>query len=194
MDIIICPGIHQPELTTSFISALQSLLDDDFDVEQSRDKSVNILTFERHDLFVLSQLNVFHFLKENLSSSLKSPVIFIAFSAGVIGAIGAATMWQMVGGNVKAFIAIDGWGVPLWGNFPIHRISHDEFTHWSSSLLGSGEDNFYANPTVDHLTMWRSPLEVKGDWVNSSTGNTVIKQHLTAGYFLQMLLSRYGES
>jgi hypothetical protein len=193
MNIIICPGIHQPELTNSFISALHSLLDDDFDGKQSEESTVNILTFDRHDIFVLSQFNIFHFLKDNLSSRFTSPVIFIAFSAGVIGAIGAATIWQMVGGNVKAFIAIDGWGVPLWGSFPIHRMSHDEFSHWSSSLLGSGEDNFYANPDVDHLTMWRSPLEVKGDWINSSTPNTVVKQHLSAGYFLQMLLSRYSQ-
>ena len=57
---------------------------------------------------------------------------------------------------MKALIAFDGWGVPLVGNFPIYRISHDQFTHWSSELLGKGDKSFYADPPVEHLDLWRS--------------------------------------
>jgi len=54
------------------------------------------------------------------------------------GSLGVAA----IGGHVKAFVLLDGWGVPLVGNFPIHRLSHDYFTQ-SSAVLGSGNDSFY---------------------------------------------------
>ena len=72
----------------------------------------------------------------------KFGLTFICFSAGVVGGIGAAHLWQSHFGPVRAFIALDGWGVPLFGDFPIYRFSHDEFTHRSSGLLGAGEDSF----------------------------------------------------
>lgn len=120
------------------------------------------------------------------------PVLFIGFSAGVVGAIGAAWSWQFLGGRVKAFIALDGWGVPLWGDFPIHRLSHDRFTHWSSAMLGSGADNFYAEPPVEHLDLWRSPQNSLGWWVNSNKGAQP-SSYLSAAEFLIMLLNRYQE-
>lgn len=86
----------------------------------------------------------------------------IAFSAGVAGAIPALNLWQLQGGKVAGLLAIDGWGVPAVGNFPIYRLSHDYFTHWSSALLGTGEVNFYADPPVEHLEMWRSPHTCQG--------------------------------
>jgi hypothetical protein len=145
-------------------------------------------------ILALSSLHILQFLHDRLHHRLESPVIFISFSAGVVGAIAAAWQWQLLGGDVKAFIAIDGWGVPLSGKFPIHRLSHDYFTHWSSSLLGSGQDNFYAEPAVDHLTMWRSPQSVQGWWVDSSQGEiTTPKTRLTAAEFLHLLLKHYEE-
>jgi hypothetical protein len=181
MTIIICPGIHETELTESFISGWS----------QDRD---NILVVPVEGVLALSGFHIWQVLHDRLHNRLKSPVIFISFSAGVVGAIAAATQWQMMGGHVKAFIAIDGWGVPLWGNFPIHRLSHDYFTHWSSLLLGSGQDNFYAEPPVDHLTMWRSPETVQGWWVDSSNGEiTTPKTRLTAAEFLHLLLNLYEE-
>ena len=36
------------------------------------------------------------------------------------------------------------------------------------ALLGNGENNFYAEPAVDHLSMWRSPQTVQGWWVDPS--------------------------
>lgn len=194
MNIIICPGIHEPELTESFRVGLLDLVSNS-SVSQ---KPANILVYPGQDLLVLSAFHILQFLRVSvahrryrLSNQLKSPVVFISFSAGVVGAIGAACLWQLLGGRVKAFIAIDGWGVPLQGNFPIHRMSHDYFTHWSSCLLGSGQNNFYAGPAVDHLSMWKSPQTVQGWWVDSSIGIFPPKGHLTAAEFLLMLLKRY---
>lgn len=135
--------------------------------------------------------------------SLIPALVFVAFSAGVVGAIAAARLWQAQGGSVKALIALDGWGVPLYGKFPIHRLSHDYFTHWSSALLGSGCDNFYADPAVEHLDLWRSPQQTQG-WQERSpiqlTGKAGLSDRktslipTTATQFLRSLLNHYGEA
>ncbi|MBG1240941.1 hypothetical protein [Nostoc sp. NZL] len=196
MSIIICPGIHEPELTESFRFGLLDLVSN----STIGHKTANILVFPSQDLLVLSAFHILQFLRDRLGDQLKSPIIFISFSAGVVGAIGAAHLWQLLGGRVKAFIAIDGWGVPLQGNFPIHRMSHDYFTHWSSCLLGSGQNNFYADPAVDHLSMWQclttsrsasTAQTVQGWWVDSFIGISPPKGHLTAAEFLHMLLKHY---
>ncbi|AFY50199.1 hypothetical protein Nos7524_4441 [Nostoc sp. PCC 7524] len=222
MNIIICPGIHETDLTESFISGWLSPSIDNLKssssstLQEAKATSLqspipspqspipspqspipspeNILVAPVPGILALSSLHILQFLHDRLHHRLESPVIFISFSAGVVGAIAAAWQWQLLGGDVKAFIAIDGWGVPLWGKFPIHRLSHDYFTHWSSSLLGSGQDNFYAEPAVDHLTMWRSPHSVQGWWVDSSQGEiTTPKTRLTAAEFLHLLLKHYEE-
>ncbi|MEH2456015.1 hypothetical protein [Nostoc sp.] len=194
MSIIICPGIHEPDLTESFRSRLLDMVSN----SAIAPTTANILIYPGKDVLVLSAFHILEFLRVSvahrryrLADQLKSPLIFISFSAGVVGAIGAAYLWQLLGGHVKAFIAIDGWGVPLQGNFPIHRMSHDYFTHWSSCLLGSGQNNFYAQPAVDHLSMWKSPQTVQGCWVDSSIGISPPKGRLTADEFLLMLLKRY---
>jgi hypothetical protein len=184
MNIIICPGIHDPELTQSFISGGLGI---GFDSTSSQ----RIMVYPKNDVLALSAPHILHFLSDRLKQQLDSPVIFISFSAGVVGAIVAAWNWQILGGQVKAFIAIDGWGVPLWGDFPIHRLSHDYFTHWSSLLQGSGHNNFYAEPAVDHLSMWRSPQTVQGCWVDSSVEVTPQQIRLTAAEFLHLLLKSY---
>lgn len=206
MSIIICPGIHESSLTQSFIRGLLEVADD----SSLLIESVDILTFRANHLSALSGFHIWQFLRENLADKLESPVIFISFSAGVVGAITAASLWQIFGGNVRAFIAIDGWMVPLAGNFPIHRISHDYFTHWSSCLLGSSCNNFYAQPAVEHLELWRNPTSVVGHWVDlPSTAPMGIflgekNSHgypsgeyptsLTAAEFLKILLKRYKEN
>ena len=196
MPIIICPGIHEPALTESFIQACLNQIGE----SGSNEKQVDILVFPGQDYLTLSAFHILHFLCDSfgapsyrLSNKLKSPVMFICFSAGVIGGIGAATAWQLLGGHVQAFIAIDGWGVPLVGNFHIHHLSHDHFTHWTSAYLGMGENNFYAEPAVDHLAMWQSPQSVQGQWVNPSFGFSPPKNYLSASEFLNLLLERYKE-
>lgn len=189
MNIIICPGIHEPKLTESFISGCLNLHSD----SSSAQETVNLLVYPEQGVLTTSPLHILQFLHNCLGNELESPVIFISFSAGVVGAILAANSWQLLGGHVKAFIAIDGWGVPLWGDFPIHRISHDYFTHWSSSLLGSGQNNFYAEPAVDHLSMWRSPQTVQGFWVDPSLEFYPKSDRLSAAEFLRLLLQRYED-
>jgi hypothetical protein len=144
MKIVICPGMHSPELTGRFVEALGLSLEDLWIVPSDR-------------IPVYSPQHILNFLH-----SASSPLLFIAFSAGVVGSIGAARLLHRQGKTVKALIAIDGWGVPLFGDFPIHRVSHDYFTHWSSALLGRGSDSFYADPPTDHLTLWCSPQTVQG--------------------------------
>ncbi len=190
MSIIICPGIHEPSLTHSFLSGFLGQVAD----RSTLPNSVDILTFPTQGCLAVSPFHILQFLHNHLSHKLRSPVVFISFSAGVVGAIIAAHQWQLLGGCIKAFIAIDGWGVPLWGNFPIHRLSHDYFTHWSSSLLGSGHNNFYADPSVDHLEMWHSPEIVQGYWVEASGDETPTKEYLTVAEFLHCLLKRYEEN
>lgn len=204
MSVVICPGMHDPELTRSFVLGLQCEASDGVNKPKVRDTPlshgqassnfVNLLIFPAQDYAVLSAFHIVQFLRDSLGSpQTASPTVFISFSAGVVGAIGAAWGWQLLGGKVKAFIALDGWGVPLGkSNFPIHRLSHDHFTHWSSAVLGSGEDNFYAEPPVAHLEMWRSPQTVEGWWVKSIGKSQQLKR-LTAAEFLTMLLELYAE-
>lgn len=190
MSVIICPGIHHPALTQGFLEGLRSLLSNGSNLSHSG----NILIFPAHNYAALSAFDILQFLQESQGIPQKaSSLVFISFSAGVVGAIGAAWGWQLLGGKVKAFIALDGWGVPLSGNFPLHRLSHDYFTHWSSAVLGSEEDSFYADPPVEHLELWRSPQTAQGWWVHPVVGKSQSRSRLTAAQFLTMLLERYKE-
>jgi hypothetical protein len=158
MSIVICPGIHSPELTESFIDSLIN--------QQNLELEKNWLIFPATNNTAYSPIAIFQWLAEREPIPKQAPsMIFIAFSAGVVGTIGAALNWEMRGGKIKAFLAIDGWGVPLIANFPIHRLSHDYFTYWSSALLGTGLDSFYCDPPVEHLDLWRSPDTSLGWWV-----------------------------
>lgn len=182
MSVIICPGIHESSLTQSFINGLLEAVSN-----SSQDPvPVNILKYPANNISALSGFHIWQFLHENLVNELESPVVFISFSAGVVGAIAAANLWQNFGGNVKAFIGIDGWMVPMYGNFPIHRMSHDYFTHWSSCLLGSSHNNFYAQPAVEHLELWRNPISVTGYKVDSPSGESPTS--LSAAEFIKIIL------
>ena len=129
--------------------------------------------------------------KSNDTPAAVAPLTFLSFSAGVVGAIGAALTWRQWGGQVNAFIAMDGWGVPLIGDFSIHRASHDAYTHWSSALLGAGQDSFYADPPVAHLDLWRSPHSVSGWWVRKTVNGHENRSSTTAAEFLAILLMQY---
>ncbi len=164
--VVVCPGIHEAGLTDGFLQGMQELLGGA--VEQWL-----IFPTDRYPAY--SGFHVMGFLEERLAISIthdwqssnpqanQQPAIaFIGFSAGVVAAMAGAVGWQLRGGTVRSLIALDGWGVPLVGNFPIHRVSHDYFTHWSSALLGAGQESFYADPGVEHLDLWRSPQQVQG--------------------------------
>ena len=89
-------------------------------------------------------------------------LIVWAFSAGGVGAVALAHHWQRYRGTVRAMFLVDGWGVPWTGLAPLHRLSHDAWTHHSSRLLGAGKADFFAQPAVPHRQLWRSPRRVMG--------------------------------
>ncbi|NEQ24879.1 MAG: hypothetical protein F6K28_38440 [Microcoleus sp. SIO2G3] len=193
MTVVICPGVHSPELTTSFVQQIGSQIDD-------------YLIVPPDIALPYSAPHVFHYLHRQFvvprpsaaQTALASvPLLFVSFSAGVVGAIGAAWMWQALGRTVKAFVAFDGWGVPLIGNFPIHRVSHDRFTHYSSILWGGAAESFYADPPVSHLDLWQSPQTAAGWRVSGSarllTAEATSRTPATAADFLLALLAKHHE-
>ncbi len=195
----ICPGIHNRSLTDRFLDGL-------YNHGLDQDQSGDLLIFPTPDYPAYSAFDIFNFLcKETQTSESRHfsgrsvsnncvKFVFMSFSAGVVGAMGAALMWQQFGGEVEALIAIDGWGVPLAGNFPIYRISHDHFTHWSSALLGSGNESFYAAPAVEHLEVWRNPQTTQGWWLHPTTSGTQTASPATAASVLIHWLRRHGVS
>lgn len=149
LTIIVIPGVHPTDLTDSFVRGIRDRI------------KQNLLVLPTESYLPYDAIAVYRWLdKQQLSYT--RPSSFICFSAGVVGGFGAALAWQLRGGKIHSFIAIDGWGVPLVANFPIYRISHDYFTHWSSAILGGGSSSFYAEPAVEHLDIWRSPETCKG--------------------------------
>lgn len=159
--------------------------------------SERLLVFPTQDYPAYSAPHILEFMQARLDKGAtlrqsKASVIFISFSAGVVGAIGAAWGWQQMGGTVNALIALDGWGVPLYGDFPIYRLSHDYFTHWSSALLGGGDESFYASPPVEHLDLWRSPKTVTGCWFRKTGFGFEPPTATNAALFLATLIERHS--
>jgi hypothetical protein len=195
MSVIICPGVHSPELTQEFLEGIGTSLD----LQQVRIFPAEYLP-PYSPLHILNFLGVSQFdpvdpeghglqLQHCTWKPFWKPLLLIGFSAGVVGAMGAAQVFQSMGGQVKALIALDGWGVPLAGNFPIHRISHDRFTDWSSPLWGRNDSSFYADPAVAHLELWRSPQTAQGYAVEGDK-----RYPTTAAQFLQRLLIQHQEA
>lgn len=180
--ILLCPGVHPPQLTDGFVKNIFS--------DRHSNFLQNLLVFPTQDYPAYSPIHVLEFLHTQLNFPISAapPLVMIGFSAGVVAAIAAALSWQIQGGKIKALIALDGWGVPLAGDFPIHRLSHDFFTHWSSLLLGGNSESFYAVPAVNHLKLWQEPAKVSG-WSITATGNTV---RCSAADFITELLLCYG--
>ena len=146
---IICPGIHPPQLTKDFVEGIQNIIESEYS---------EYIVLPTVQYAPYSAIAIEQWLKIHYSSPKDAPALsFIGFSAGVVGSIGAAISWQLQGGKINSFIAFDGWGMPLAGNFPIYRVSHDQFTHSTSAILGGGKPGFYADPPIEHLELWRSP-------------------------------------
>ncbi len=186
MTIVICPGIHDPKLTEQFLEGL-------FINWRSLCYSNNLLVCPTQDYAPYSTIDILNFLWYAKAITTDVPLLFIGFSAGVVGAIGAAWTWQLQGGQVKALIAIDGWGMPVGGNFPIYKVSHDYFTHWSWGILGSPDESFYAYPSVEHLEIWRSPETTRGWWLYQNSVEVETASPVTAAEFIRKILEKYGE-
>jgi hypothetical protein len=180
VSIVLCPGIHAPALTESFWKAIQHV------------QLPHLRTAEFQTVYIVpdaqqwafSPVHTLQFLDQNCARS--EPLVLTGFSAGVVGMAGAAWAWQQQGGTIRALVAVDGWGVPLYGSFPTYRLSHDEFTHWSSQALGMGQDPFYAEPGVPHLELWRSPDQAWGWWDKEGQ-----RQWTNAAMVISHILSRH---
>lgn len=190
MRLVICPGVHDRHLTDCFLAGLSEVWKSSADDRPFRQILDRALIFPAHPHPPYSAIDIFNFLCDRKITG--ESIAFVSFSAGVVGAIGAAWMWQQRGGQVGAFFALDGWGVPLGGNFPIYRLSHDRFTHWSSAFLGSGGDSFYADPPIAHLDLWKSPQTAKGWHISQTAPGTETVTQTTAAGFLVHLLKQYG--
>jgi hypothetical protein len=189
MVTILCPGFHHPPLTTDFLNAV-------YPNWRSREELGQLLIYPTPDYPAYDALKIIDFLQHSLadrSSILNISLTFIGFSAGVVGAMGAALLWQQQGGHVKGLIALDGWGVPVLDGFPVYRMSHDYFTHWSSALLGNGVESFWADPAVEHLELWRSPETVKGWWLSPTPNRKTTLLPMTAKQILIHWLTQMGE-
>ncbi|MGK7881450.1 MAG: hypothetical protein AB4060_15330 [Crocosphaera sp.] len=173
---LICPGFHEQSLTHSFVNNITNYCPD----------LDNLLIFPTDQYPPYSGFHLVHYLQEKCKQKSQN-LMFFAFSAGVVAAVTAAMQWQGQGGKIKGLIAFDGWGVPLLGDFPIYRVSHDEFTHYSSAILGRGNLSFYADPAVDHLGLWRSPHQVQG-WTSETRTDKTFLSRLSLMEFLGKVL------
>ncbi len=140
LPVIICPGFNRAEMTEGFVRSLPSF---------TRPRIVPSVP--------ISPFEIYQWMTDTLGNpATQPPIVGIGFSAGVVGLAGALFLWQSSGGKVTRLFAIDGWGVPVLG-LRVVRISHDRFTHLTTLPLGAGEINFYADPSVDHLSLWGTP-------------------------------------
>jgi hypothetical protein len=172
---IINQGFNSPSLTANFLDYLKTI------IHGINEENTLIIPSDRISPY--DGLNIYKYILKNNQNLLNYNLTFIAFSAGVVGAIIAGNLWQKKGGKVKTLFAFDGWGVPLIADFPCYRISHDYFTHLS--YLGGEKNAFYASPSVSHLDLWRSPEEIQG-WWQIGLG---IKKRANLGEFLQCNLT-----
>jgi hypothetical protein len=202
MQVVICPGVHPLALTNQFVEAV-ALAD--------------AWIYPASVAPAYAGEQILGFLRER--ATLPTPLLLIGFSAGVVGAAIAADLWQALGGKIVALIAFDGWGMPLRSRFPVHRFSHDSFTHWSSRLLdteldtgssarkpGTQSVHFYADPPVGHLNFWRAPQLTQGWKVlthsgptcgNSACGNSASRNQYysrsNAAELVRQIIAEYGQ-
>ena len=169
MQLLISPGCHSPELTHSFLRSLRSA---------TTPQRLWLLPI------CLSPGGVPGLLHNQLTPQLDQPLHIIAFSAGVVVAYPIALAWQSMGGT-SHMIAMDGWGMPLPGKLRIYRMSHDRWTHDTTYFPSASESqgSFYADPAVEHLTLWQSPELVLGQGLIGETC-----QSMTAMEFIAMAL------
>jgi HAMP domain-containing protein len=87
MRLVICPGVHEPKLTDCFLTGLSGLWGLAAD-RQNQQIVEPVKIFPAHKYPPFSALDVWQFLcSEELAGE---SLVFVSFSAGVAGAIGAA--------------------------------------------------------------------------------------------------------
>lgn len=178
MSLILCPGIHDPALTTAFWEQVTSQLP-----AALTQSPPFVFPSDRYPPY--SPWHLQTFLQE---SQPVPPWVLLGFSAGCVAIAGLLPILFCRHVPIVAIFALDAWGVPFPSNVPVHRLSHDYFTHWSSRLLGGQGDSFYADPPVEHLHLWRSPHTVNG-WQMDT--NDQPHQYTTAAQYLAQYLTQY---
>ena len=148
MQLLICPGYHSSDLTHSFLGALLGEITPERLWIRPIWTSPGALPW----LFTSPQ-----------GPQLDRRLQIIAFSAGGVAAYPLMLAWQGMGGT-GCLIAVDGWGMPLWGDLTIYRLSHDRWTHDTTYFPSASESRgyFYCHPGVDHLSLWHSPQLSRG--------------------------------
>lgn len=189
ISLVLCGGFHAPHDT----EGLQQLC------RQSPDLQALLLVVLGHDAPVaplsahrLRQSLDDALLRQGLSGSPSPDLILWAFSAGCVGTVALAHHWQRYRGRVRGVFLVDGWGVPWHGSAPLHRLSHDDFTHRSSRWLGAGRADFVAQPGVPHRQLWRSPQTVMG-WGEPPPTAPEVAQPWSAADFLVQWTRFYTE-
>lgn len=178
MTLILCPGIHDPALTTAFWQQLSPQLP-----AALTQSPPFIFPSDRYPAY--SPWHLWTFLREAQPAP---PWVFLGFSAGCVAIAGILPTLVCHQVPIVAIFALDAWGVPFPRNVPVHRLSHDHFTHWSSGLLGGQGESFYADPPVEHLCLWRSPHTVNG-WDLGTDQQR--QQYTTVTQFLAQYLAKY---
>ena len=157
MRLVICPGVHEPKLTDCFLTGLSGLWGLAHLPKPANSRACQ--DFSRHKYPPFSPLDILHFLcREELAGE---SLVFVSFSAGVAGAIGAAWTRQQLGGKVRAFFCLRRLGSTPGGQFPIHRVSPRLLYGLDFSNSGRGGESFYVDPAIEHLDLWRSPKRQK---------------------------------
>ncbi len=180
VTLLVCGGMHPPSYTGQILSAIAG--------DRELSHRSRVVCAPQHARGVLSPFALRQTLERHLESNLEKsaaeadlPALIIwAFSAGCVGAASLATHWQRYRGRVLALFMADGWGVSRDPGVPVHRLSHDQITHDTSRWLGSGDEDFYADPAVPHLTLWQQPQSVTGWAIASGPA----RQRMTAAEFL----------
>jgi pimeloyl-ACP methyl ester carboxylesterase len=172
---VICPGFHAPNLTDRAIACL------DLPV------SIRTIVIPTDQIVPCDPVRIANYIERDLLTSGVIPeqlapikLNFLGFSAGTIGALGAAWLWRDRA-QLGAIILCDGWGVPVlpvWDWFTdhqqptiapkIYRVSHDRWTHDTWSRMGIATPSFVADPEVEHLTLWRDLDRVQGCSINAA--------------------------
>lgn len=185
---VICPGFHPPELTDRAIARL------DFP------PSIQPIIIPTDQIWPCDPVGIANYIERHMADADLIPghhpspkLNFLGFSAGTIGALGAALLWRDRA-SLGAIVLCDGWGVPLlpvWNWWPdgwpdgwrdrpgqptiaprLYRVSHDRWTHDTWSRMGITTPSFIADPEVEHLTLWSDPHRVSGHAVDA-TGQAI---------------------
>lgn len=181
----LCPGFHDPALTRSFLNQHHHWLPPTWDDR--------CWVYPSHQQPPYSPHHVAQWLQHHHQTipqtTTPPPLVWISFSAGIVGSLAVARQCHRQGQPILGFFALDGWGVPLWADFPLYSLSHDRFSHDTSAILRSGPGpHFYSDPPVSHLDLWVKPHRVWG-WRLSAH---CPPHRLTAAQFIHDRLRVWG--